>query len=168
MPDYIKQCQSWTAVIHADFKHRAATGTFAVYARRPVWVSNHYLSCASDWVSKCFSPYIIRVTECLRWLGRGPCWLGEPQFWESGSQLFILHGSVWVTPLGAFVQWYSRHWHSAVQSAVCWTTATSGWVFRKKSCRNAISHQLVSLLGARCSQLGVVVQNGLGKKEENV
>lgn len=22
MPDYIERCQNWTAVIHADFKHR--------------------------------------------------------------------------------------------------------------------------------------------------
>lgn len=35
MPDDIKGCQSWTAVIHADFKHRAAAGIFAVSARRP-------------------------------------------------------------------------------------------------------------------------------------
>lgn len=121
MPDYIKQCQSWTALILADFKHRAATGTFTVCARRPVWVSNHYLSCASDWTSKWFSPYISWVAQCLKWPARRPCWFAETE-----SQIVTLHGLVWITPLGAFVQWDSRQWHSAVQSVVSWITAISG------------------------------------------
>lgn len=83
-------CQSRTAVIPVDLKHRVATGTFAACARRLVWVSNCYLSCAPDRTSKWFSPYINWVTQRLRWLPRWACWFVEVQFWESGSQIFIL------------------------------------------------------------------------------